>query len=430
MSEAVAVPSLSTREVSAIGLVTAAHFLSHFYQFVLPPVLGLMAIRLDVGFTELGGALTVFSIATALSQTPAGFLVDRLGAAKLLTLGVGVLGGAIALYGLAPSFWALLPLAALAGMANSIFHPADFSILAGVVHERRIGRAFSLHAVSGNLGWAAAPGAMLGLAALFGLTAAFLIVGLAGVALAAVLALNLGRLEAAEGRARPARPAQSARPARPARAEQAAQAPRPAPSAERDRKWINDGVALLLSRPALMLFAFQLIYAMAFAGIRNFSVVALPAIWGVSAEVVAGALTGYLLAASFGNIVGGWLADATGRPGRVFAFSIVVLAAIVASLGYAPMSAALLTAALLTAGALQGSLLPARDMLVRQIAPKGQMGKLFGFTSSGLALGNAATPLLFGWIMDHADPRLIFYLSAACMLLALFTYVETRRQAA
>lgn len=416
MTGAAAAQPLRRREARAVGLVTAAHFLSHFYQFVLPPVFALMAARLGVGFTEMGLAVTVFSVATGLSQTPAGFLVDRLGAPRLLALGVGVLGASVACYGLAPSYWTLLPFVALAGMANSIFHPADFAILSGVVAERRIGRAFSLHAVSGNLGWAAAPAAMLGLAAAFDLETAFMVVGLAGVALAFVLLANAQALADAE-EAAPALPDPSA----------AADAKAPA---EPRGGTARAGIALLLSRAALMLFAFQLVYAMAFAGVRNFSVVALPAIWDVSAEMVAGALTGYLLAASFGNLIGGWMADATGKPGRVFTVSILVLAAIVASLGAVPMSAAMLTAALLTAGALQGSLLPARDMLVRQIAPKGQMGKLFGFTSSGLALGNAITPAIFGWVMDNADPRLVFYGSAFFMALALLTYVETRRQAA
>jgi len=409
-AEAGRAPPLARREAQTIGLVTAAHFLSHFYQLVLPPVFGLMATKLGVGYVELGLVLTVFSVATGIAQTPAGFLVDRLGAAKLLALGVGVLGAAVAGYGLAPGILPLMGLALVGGMANSVFHPADFAILSGRVAERRIGRAFSLHAVSGNLGWAAAPIVMIALASRFGVETAFLAVGLAGVALAVVLALNVGRLEDM-----PARPAAGEGQANPA---------------GKPGGGFGDGLALLLSRPALMLFAFQLIYAVGFSGVRNFSVVALPEIWDVGADVVAGALTGYLLAASFGNLAGGWLADATGNPGRVFGVSITVLAAVIAGLASVPMSAALLTAALLAAGGLQGSLLPARDMLVRQIAPKGQMGKLFGFTSSGLALGNAAAPVACGWVMDHADPRLIFWGSAAFMLLALFTYVETRRQAA
>lgn len=406
-----------TRAFLSGAIVILAHFLSHFYQFVLPPVFGLMAVRLDVGYTELGLVLTVFSLATGVSQTPAGFLVDRFGAAKLLALGVGVLGGSVALYGLAPGYWTLLPLAAVAGVANSIFHPADFAILSKVAPERRVGLAFSLHAVAGNLGWAAAPTAMIGLAALFDVTTAFLAVGLIGVALALVIAVTAGLLRMDDEPA-------------PATAEVAAGAP-PIDAPIRAPKGgsLSDGLDLLLSRAALMLFGFQLVYAMSFSGVRNFSVVALPEISDVSQEAVAAALTGYLLAASLGNLAGGWLADVTGRPERVFTLSIVCLAAVVASLGAVPMPLWLLTAALLAAGALQGSLLPARDMLVRQLAPKGQMGKLFGFTSSGLALGNAVAPVVLGMVMDHADPALVFYLSAGCMLLALATYVETRRQA-
>lgn len=402
--------ALSFAEIQAVSLVTAAHFMSHFYQLVLPPVFGMMAARHDASFLELGAVVSTFAIATSIAQTPMGFLVDRLSAARILALGLGLLGLSVALYGLVPSFWMLFPLALLGGAANAVFHPADFAILSSRVHDTRIGRAFSFHAISGNLGWAAAPFAMLGIANLTNLTTAFLAVGAFGMALAAYMFIIAGALEPKD---------------------QPAAAPEAAPDAPIEPKGgaVSDGINLLLSRPVLMLFFFQFIYAMAFGGVRNFSVVALPAISVMTAEAVAGALSGYLLAASVGNLAGGYLADKTGRPGTVFTINILLISGLVASLGYVPMSIGILTGVLLVSGGLQGSLMPARDMLVRQIAPKGQMGKLFGFTSSGLALGNAVTPVAFGWVMDHADPRIIFYASAGCMLLALLTYVETRRQA-
>ena len=401
---------LSFAEIQAVSLVTAAHFMSHFYQLVLPPVFGMMAARHGVGFTELGVVVSTFAIATSIAQTPVGFLIDRLSPARILALGLGLLGLSVALYGVAPSFWMLLPLAAIGGTANAVFHPADYAILSARVHDKRIGRAFSFHAISGNLGWAAAPAVMLGLTALTDLTTTFLAVGAFGMALAAYLFLIAGRIEP-----------QTTEIAAPSQTSTEVAAPKGGT--------VDAGIALLLSRPVLMLFAFQLIYAIAFGGVRNFSVVALPVIWDLTAEAVAGALSGYLLAASVGNLAGGYLADRTGRPGTVFTINIIIISVLVASLGYIPMSIGLLTGVLLVAGGLQGSLMPARDMLVRQIAPKGQMGKLFGFTSSGLALGNAVTPVAFGWVMDNADPRIIFYASAGCMLLALLTYVETRRQA-
>ena len=401
---------LSFAEIQAVSLVTSAHFMSHLYQLVLPPVFGMMAARHGVGFTELGLVVSTFAIATSIAQTPVGFLIDRLSPARILALGLGLLGLSVALYGVAPSFWMLLPLAAIGGTANAVFHPADYAILSARVHDKRIGRAFSFHAISGNLGWAAAPAVMLGFTALTDLTTTFLAVGAFGMALASYLFLIASRIEP-----------QTTVSGAPSQTSTEATAPKGGT--------VDAGIALLLSRPVLMLFSFQLIYAIALGGVRNFRVVALPDIWDLTSEAVAGALSGYLLAASVGNLAGGYLADRTGRPGTIFTTNIIIISALVASLGHFPMSIGLLTGVLLVAGGLQGSLMPARDMLVRQIAPKGQMGKLFGFTSSGLALGNAVTPVAFGWVMDNADPRIIFYASAGCMLLALLTYVETRRQA-
>ena len=92
------------------------------------------------------------------------------------------------------------------------------------------------------------------------------------------------------------------------------------------------------------------------------------------------------------------------------------------------MPAVVLMIVFVVAGALNGTLLPVRDLLVRALAPPGQMGTLYGFTSSGLSLGNAITPLIYGWIMDNGDPRWIFYCSAILMLGALATYVEARSE--
>ena len=232
---------LSFAEIQAVSLVTSAHFMSHFYQLVLPPVFGMMAARHGVGFTELGVVVSTFAIATSIAQTPVGFLIDRLSPARILALGLGLLGLSVALYGLAPSFWMLLPLAAIGGTANAVFHPADYAILSARVHDKRIGRAFSFHAISGNLGWAAAPAVMLGLTALTDLTTTFLAVGAFGMALAAYLFLIAGRIEPKATVAVP--PSQpSTKP--------------PAPKGGT----VDAGIALLLSRPVLMLFTLSLIH--------------------------------------------------------------------------------------------------------------------------------------------------------------------------
>ena len=57
----------------------------------------------------------------------------------------------------ATGYASLVAVAALAGLGNSVFHPADFTVLNHRVSQPRLGHAFSVHGLSGNLGWAAAP---------------------------------------------------------------------------------------------------------------------------------------------------------------------------------------------------------------------------------------------------------------------------------
>lgn len=392
------------REVRAIGLVTSAHFLSHFYQLALPPLFPLMAQAYGLSFLQLGVIMTVAGVSTGLTQTPVGFLVDRIGARNLLIGGLSLYAVAIAGFGLTDSYWVMIGLAAIGGLGNSVFHPADFSILSASVDKGRLGRAFSYHAVSGNLGWAAAPIVMIALAQLFGLHVAFLVAGAAGLIVAALLASQFSRLaEESGGRKRKGEAA-------PAGGE------------------VKSGVALLLSRPVMMCFLFQCVFAMAFGGIRNFSVAALDVLYGVPLAVVTTALSAYLVGSSFGNLLGGWLADKTSRPLMLFVAIVLAVSALTGVVGMIAMPFVVLTAIFGLAGTLQGSLLPSRDLLVRSVAPPGQIGKVFGFVSSGLGLGGAVTPVLYGWIMDNGDPRWVFYGSALFMLLALATYVETNRQ--
>lgn len=392
------------REVRVIGLVTSAHFLSHFYQLVLPPLFPLLTDVYGIGFTELGLVVTVFGLTSSIAQTPIGFFVDRFGGRMVLILGLALLSGAVALYGVATSLPALLALAVVGGLGNAVFHPADYSILSASVEHRRLGRAFSIHAASGNWGWAAAPLVMLGLSSIIGVRETFLVVGMAGLLVALGLWSQIGvmRDEAGQRRER-----QSAG----------------------DKVPTPGGLALLLSRPILLCFAFQTVYAMSFGGIRTFGIAALASMYAVPVAVLGGALTGYMIASSVGNLAGGYAADRTGRPALIFTTCVLVICGLISVLGSVEMSIVFVVTVMVAAGFLQGTLLPARDLLVRAISPKGELGKVFGFTSSGLSLGNALTALLFGWVMDQGLPEWVFYGSALFMLLALATYAETSRQA-
>ena len=401
------IPPLS-RDARVIGLVGAAHFFSHFYQLVLPSLFVFMAESTGRSYVELGLLVTVFSVMSGVAQTPIGIMVDKIGARWPLILGSAVLSASVLGYGLVGSYEGMLVLAVIGGVANAIYHPADFSILAGKVHEKRLGRAFSLHSVAGNMGWAMAPVVMVPLASFYSIDTAFIVAGCMGLATSAVLVLQVGHLDTDSNRERRIQRKAKTKPA--------------------TTDAGNPGWKLLLTRAALLLLAFQIIHAMAFGGIRNFSVAALTAFTDNPTEWIAAALTGYLIGASVGNLAGGYAADKTGRPHLIFYFSILSIAAMTALIGTVDMSAIMLVIVFVIAGALNGTLLPVRDLLVRSLAPKEQLGTLYGFTSSGLSLGNAITPLIYGWLMDNGNPRWIFYTSAILMLGALATYVEARNE--
>ena len=386
-------------DVRVIGLIGAAHMMSHMFMFMLPPLFIRLQAAHGVSYLELGILAAAFPVGTAICQTGLGFVVDRMGGRTPLILGLAVLSGAVLGFGLVSSFWAMLPLAIIGGIANSVFHPADYAILSASVAEERIGRAFSVHAVSGNAGWALA---LLGpdLADQVGLSGVFLVAGVIGLAIAFALLVQARHLESAEGKAR-----------------------------RREVGGTAQGIALLLAVPVLLLFLFQTFHAMSLGGIRNFAVAALHEMRGFEDTVLAKAMIVFLIAASFGNIAGGVLVDRTGRPQLIFYGAIGTVFMSVCLIGSIPLPLTGIIALLVLAGFAQGAILPTRDLLVRRISPPGQMGKIFGFTSTGLSIGGFVTPLVFGWVMDGGAPSWVFYGSAAFMLLAAATFTETNRSA-
>jgi MFS family permease len=101
----------ATRLVTSIS---AAHFVSHYYIILLPPLFEIVRADYSVSYTELGLALTIFNVVSAVLQTPAGFLVDRFGARPLLIGGLLLGACAFVIAGVVHSFWVLLAMFAVA----------------------------------------------------------------------------------------------------------------------------------------------------------------------------------------------------------------------------------------------------------------------------------------------------------------------------
>jgi MFS family permease len=384
-------------DVRVIGLVGFGHFVSHFFQLALPPLFPILREELGVSYTALGLLMSVFFAVSGLGQTVAGFAVDRFGATRVLLGGMGTLAAAVGLTGLSPSYAFLLPLAVLGGLGNAVFHPANYAILNGSVSGTRVGRAYSVHGISGNLGWAAAPVTVVALSHVVGWRGALMLVGAAGVV------VTLGLISQA-------RVLTDRRP-------RAAAAAADWPSS----------VRLLLSTPILVAFVFFLLIAVGIVGLQAFAVSALVAIYDVPLAAATGALAALLVGSATGILTGGVLADRTRRHDLIAVTGAAAAGAFALTIASGTMPAAFLAGVMALMGFSLGCTQPSRDMLVRAATPPGASGKVYGFVYSGLDAGSALSPLLLGWLMDRGAPRTVFVVAATAMLLTILTAIQIRR---
>jgi len=386
-------PSARTGDFKIISSVSAAHFVSHYYILLLPPLFDVIRSDYGLSFTELSLALTAFNIVSAAFQTPAGFLVDRLGARTILVGGLllGACGFAVA--AAVHSYWLLVAMFGIAGLGNTAYHPADYAMLSDHVSPERMGRAFSIHTFAGMLGSAVAPASLLVLQQLVGWRGAFFAAAALGLAVAALLVLTR---DDAETR-------------RPARAKPQA--------ADRDGGW-----SLLLSPPIMRNLAFFVLLAIVSGGVQNYSVVALASLYETPLTLGNGALTAYLLLSTIGILAGGML---VGRVSSVLVATVGTLATGLAVLlvGATELGPILLILTMSIGGFATGIVMPSRDMIVREVTPPGSFGKVFGFVTTGFNIGGIVSPLIYGALMDHGNPRAVFLLIAASCVVSIMTII-------
>lgn len=384
--------------VRIVGAVSAAHFVSHYYILLLAPLLPFVRADFGVSYTEIGLALAAFNIVSAVLQTPAGFLVDRLGARVLLTAGLAIGASAFTIVGLTDSFWVLVAMFGLAGVGNTVYHPADYALLSQHVPSKRIGQAFSVHTFAGMLGAAVAPASLLMMQSVWGWRGAFIGAGVLGFAVAVLLIAIRDNTATV------------------------------APAPQRPGK--DDGAAgwrLLLSAPILLNLFFFVLLAITSSGVMNYSVVALGALYGTPVTTANAALSTYLLLSAGGVLAGGLLVARNSRHGTVAAAGLAAMAALTALVGLVDLGSLLLVAVMAVNGFFYGVIMPSRDMIVRDVTPPGSFGKVFGFVTTGFNIGGIVAPLIFGAIMDHGSPRLVFLALAAFGLAAILTVVTLPR---
>jgi MFS family permease len=376
------------RDLRVITLIGTGHFLSHFYILVLPPLFLAWREEFQVSFAALGAAVAAMSAVTALLQTPVGFLVDRHGARAFLVAGNLLMALSISAMAFAPAFEWILLFAVLSGVGNSVIHPADYAILAGSIHKSRMGRAFAWHTMTGNLGFAVAPPVVAAMLLVMGWREAVFVLGLLGVPVVALI-LWQSRILSDQPKAKP-----------------------------REAGALS-GRRLLFSKPILLFFGFFLLSAMAGTATQAFLIPVLGLLWGVPLAIASMALTGYMAGATGGVLIGGWYVDRYKRHLAFVAVLSVVSAGLMLLLGAVPLGPVFTVAVPFLAGLALGASRTPRDVMLKDASPPGEVGKVFGFVSSGLPLGGAITPIPFGFLLDVGLPWLVLPVIAALILASL-----------
>ncbi|WP_410764950.1 MFS transporter [Haloferax sp. DFSO60] len=378
--------NLGTLSTRVIGLVSGSHVVHHAYIVALAPVLGAIATEFDVSIAAVGLAIGVQGALITLFQLPFGYLSDTRSRTTVLALSLVLATAGITTTAFAPSYYWLLASQALLGIGIAGHHPAHYPLLAAATSESNRGRAYSLHALGGSLGfavpYAVASGAtMLG----FGWRWTIGFVAVAGAAYTLVALPLAQRLPASVARAAP----------------ESTLTERPSLSS------VRQSLRNLVSSTGLMGLALLSFLTSAAAWcIRTYSPQLLTGGYSLTPET-ANLLVSAMLVTEAGLILlGGSLTDRVG-PGTVALVGYAGLALIAALLAgtWAPLL--LLVLVLPFSGTISISR-PARSTLADRISARDELGKSFAVVTIGISLGSAIAPPVFGVLIDLSGVGVAF----------------------
>jgi len=400
-------PTTLRNDAQLIGLVGLAHAISHFSQLILAPLFPWLKDAFNVSYTELGAVLTVFFVVSCIVQAASGFIVDTLGPRPVLFVGLGALGLAAFGYAMAQSYWMLLACAVVGGIGNGVFHPVDYTLFNRKVAPTRLGHAYSVHGITGSLGWALAPAFVVPIAIAFSWRVALASAG--GVAIVvllvlwayrSVLSLDVAAVHKATGQGEPAP---------------------------------VGGEFDFLRIPAVwMCFGFFFFYAAVISVVQTFAPVAAGHLHAVPVALVAVCLTVYMVASAAGMVVGGFLASDPSRCERIVGTGFGIAAALALVLAFAQFPPVLVPVLFGAMGFVSGVAGPSRDLLVKRSTPPNATGRVYGVVYAGLDIGQALAPLVFGRLMDHGQYTSVIVglaLVQGVLIASAFNVTRVRRTA-
>jgi MFS transporter, FSR family, fosmidomycin resistance protein len=393
-------PAPLKRDATVIGLVGLAHGISHFSQLLLPPLFPWLKDAFGASYTELGALLTVFFVVSCIVQAVSGFWVDRYGPRPILFAGLALIGVAALGFAASTSYWMLAGFAVVAGIGNGVFHPVDYTLLNRKVAKPRLGHAYSVHGITGSLGWALAPALLVPVAVATSWRVALVCAAVLALAVLLLLVLRRGDLEL--GPAAPVAP--------------------PAPGAK------AEGSFDFLRIPAVwMCFGFFFFYAGALSVVQTFAPAAAAQLHAVPVQWVALCLTIYMVCSAGGMVVGGFLASDAERSERIVGGAFGAAACVALLVALVPLPGWLVPVMFGVMGFVSGTAGPSRDLLVKRSTPENATGRVYGVVYAGLDIGQAVVPLIIGSLMDRQAHTAVWLALAALQAVLIVSAFNVRR---
>ncbi|MEQ1682698.1 MAG: MFS transporter [Burkholderiaceae bacterium] len=393
------------QDAQLIGLVGTAHLISHFSQLLLAPLFPWLKDDFNASYAELGLLMSIFFVVSCIVQALSGFMVDRFGPRPVLFAGLTLLGAAAFGYAASQSYWMLAASSVVAGIGNGVFHPVDYTLLNRKVHPSRLGHAFSAHGITGSLGWAVAPALLVPLALAYGWRVALVCAGVLTFAVMLLLWLNRGQL--------------------------ALDMTPPKKAAVSDTPPATEGSLDFLKIPAVwMCFGFFFLFAMSLSGVQAFAPEAARLLHDVPVSAAAACLTIYMVCSAAGMLTGGFLVGDPSRCERIIGIGFGVAATVALTIGFLdvpPLAVPVLFGVMGFGAGIAG---PSRDLIVKRASPPNATGRVYGVVYSGLDIGQAVAPLLFGTLMDLHRPAQVWLgiaIVQAVLIVNAFNVRKVRR---